>query len=607
MRRIVGILIAVVVAAALVGPVSAARPEPRVAVIVGPVGDLTDFYRSVGAAAAREARRWTSDVVSVVSPDATWPAVKRALRGASIVIYLGHGNGWPSPYRDALYRPTQDGLGLNPVAGGDDTAHQYFGEAFLAREVRLAPGAVVLLHHLCYASGNSEPGLAEGSLEVAKQRVDNYAAGWLAAGAGAVIADTFGEPGPYLRGLLGTDETVDRIWREAPTFHGHVLTFPSIRSPGNVAAMDPTRSDSGFNRSIVSRPGLDAAQVRDGAGRVATLPIGGRTTEPPVPSLATLGVTFRAPGLVAAGATPSGLVAGTRANLLLPVKTPTGVSLPDHLALGVRWDPLVVDTAGSAGSGTPGASPSPSPSPTPGPSPSPRARPIPGAVPSATPDPSIQPPAIDPIAPEVLGSVVTPARALLYHGRLLVTLQLPDAPGTYRLVTTVHGADGIAFDGATQALVPAVVVRVSRALSVAFGVVPTLTVETGATVALPVRVANDGALAWADRPDIASLSMDTLDPRVIRARPSARLVARWVPLEIAGPEAPGHLEASASAVVDPGSQLTVQLALVAPAVPGSYLLVLDIDSPLHGSLAASGVVPGQVRVTVEPTATPVAP
>lgn len=604
MRRVLGILIAVVVAGALVGPVAAARPEPRVAVIVGPVGGLTDFYRSVGAAAARQARRWTSDVVSVVSPDATWPAVRRALRGATIVIYLGHGNGWPSPYRDALYPPTQNGLGLNPVAGGDDSAHQYFGEAFLARDVRLAPGAVVLLHHLCYASGNSEPGLAEGSLEVARQRVDNYAAGWLAAGAGAVIADTYGDPGPYLRGLLGTDETVDRIWRQAPTSHGHVLTFPSIRSPGNVAAMDPTRSDSGFNRSMVSRPGLDASEVRSGAGRVATLPIGGGTIQPPVLSLASLGVTFRTPGLVAAGTIPSGLVAGTRANLSLPVKLPAGVSLPDRLELGVRWDPLSIDTGGSGSSGS-SAGPTPSPSPTPSASPTPRGRPVPGDLPAPT--PATEPPGIEPVAPEVLGSVVTPVRALLYRGRLLATLQLPATPGTYRLVTTVHGADGVAYDGATQSLVPAVAVRVSRPLSVAFGVVPNLSVEAGARVSLAVRVVNDGVVAWADRPDPTALPEDVLDPRVSRAHPSARLIARWVPLATAGPDTPGPLEASASVAVDPGSQLTVQLALVAPAVPGSYLLVLDIDSPLHGSLAASGVVPGQVRVTVEPAATPEAP
>ncbi len=231
-HRILGVLIAVAFSAALTGSVEAAPPPPRVAVIVGPAGDLTGLYRSIGADAAREARRWTSDVVTVMTPDATWPVVKRALRGASVVVYLGHGNGFPSPYRKSLYPPTQDGLGLNPVAGGDDTSHQYFGEAFLAREVRLAPGAVVLLHHLCYASGNSEPGLPEGSLDVARQRVDNYAAGWLAAGAGAVVADTFGAPGPYLKALFGTNQTIDRIWRDAPTFHDHVLSFPSIRTHG---------------------------------------------------------------------------------------------------------------------------------------------------------------------------------------------------------------------------------------------------------------------------------------------------------------------------------------------------------------------------------------
>ena len=205
MRRILAMIVAAAVAAGMIaGPVAAARPAVKVAIIVGPVGSLTDMYRSIGTAAAREARRWTDDVVTVFSPDATWPTGQAALRGASIVVYLGHGNGWPSPYRDALYPPTQNGLGLNPVAGGDDSAHQYFGEAFLAREAHLAQGAVVLLHHLCYASGNSEPGLAEGSLDVGRQRVDNYAAGWIRAGAQAVVADTYGDPAGYIRAVLGS-------------------------------------------------------------------------------------------------------------------------------------------------------------------------------------------------------------------------------------------------------------------------------------------------------------------------------------------------------------------------------------------------------------------
>ena len=93
-RRILGVLIAIVLSAALSGSVAAAPKPARVAVIVGPAGELTGLYRSIGLDAAREARRWTSDVVTVMTPDATWPAVKRALRGASVVVYLGHGNGF---------------------------------------------------------------------------------------------------------------------------------------------------------------------------------------------------------------------------------------------------------------------------------------------------------------------------------------------------------------------------------------------------------------------------------------------------------------------------------------------------------------------------------
>jgi hypothetical protein len=624
MRRIVGILIAIFLAATLPGSVAAAQNAPRVVVIVGPAEGLTDLYRSVGVAAAREARRWTSDVVSVFSPDATWPVVKRALRGASVVIYLGHGNGWPSPYRNAPYPKTQNGLGLNPVAGSGDGSHQYFGESFLAREVRLAPGAVVLLHHLCYASGNSEPGLPEGSLEVGQQRVDNYAAGWLQAGAGAVIADTFGAPEPYLRDLFGKSSSIDDIWRRATTFHGHELDFASVRSPGYQAAMDPTRTDSGFNRSMVWRPGLTAAEMRAGAGLVAKGSIGPvRQIEPSIDSLASLGVTFRAPSLVPVGPA-SGLVAGTRATLSLPVKAPKGVVLPAKLQLGARWDPVLLEpqpTQPAAGPGLaptgppptadPGTAP-PAPDPSATPSPSPRGRPGPSPSPAITDPAASQPPAIVPVAAEVPGSLVNPTAAKLVARKLRIGVVLPAVPGTYRLVITVHRSDGVAFDAPTQALVSALTVRVSRPLSVAYGVVPSMTVVAGSNVALPVRVANDGALAWARPADPSELSEDLIDPSVARAHPSARLVARWVPLAPVDP-APSELQtASGRAQPDPGSELTVVLGLTAPTSPGPYLIVLDIASPLHGSLAATGVAPGQVRVVVVPAqagpgASPAAP
>ena len=76
-------------------------------------------------------------------------------------VYLGHGNGWPSIY-PPFQTLTKDGLGLDPSSGADGSKHVYYGEDYIRDNIRFAPNAVVLLYHLCYASGNTEPGLAAG-------------------------------------------------------------------------------------------------------------------------------------------------------------------------------------------------------------------------------------------------------------------------------------------------------------------------------------------------------------------------------------------------------------------------------------------------------------
>ncbi|MGZ5556428.1 MAG: hypothetical protein ACXWIA_11645, partial [Candidatus Aminicenantales bacterium] len=76
---LVGVL-AILTSTLVATPAEAASPPPRVVIIVGPVGRVTDEYRTIGQAAAREASRWTSDVVTVESPNATWPVVRNALQ-----------------------------------------------------------------------------------------------------------------------------------------------------------------------------------------------------------------------------------------------------------------------------------------------------------------------------------------------------------------------------------------------------------------------------------------------------------------------------------------------------------------------------------------------
>ena len=100
MRKTVAALALVLVAAlgVAVPSVAAATGDPKVVIIVGATQGATAGYRADADVAYAEAMKYTPNVVKVYSPNATWAKVKAAVVGASVVIYLGHGNGWPSPY-----------------------------------------------------------------------------------------------------------------------------------------------------------------------------------------------------------------------------------------------------------------------------------------------------------------------------------------------------------------------------------------------------------------------------------------------------------------------------------------------------------------------------
>ncbi|HEY6056655.1 MAG TPA: hypothetical protein VIV06_01420, partial [Candidatus Limnocylindrales bacterium] len=243
-------------------PAPAAAAGASVVVVVGPVGSQTARYISIARELAEEARSFGANVSEIYSPNATWSRVVSAARGANVLIYLGHGNGWPSPY-GPFSAERKDGLGLNARAGEGNSETTYYGESRIAESIRLAPNAVVILNHLCYASGNSEPGNADPSRSVAMRRVDNYGAGFLRAGAAAVIADGHGDASYVLRGLFGTNLSLEEIfWNAGWSSTGqYTIEFASTRTRGARAIMDPAHP-GGYYRSIVGRLGVTAVEWR---------------------------------------------------------------------------------------------------------------------------------------------------------------------------------------------------------------------------------------------------------------------------------------------------------------------------------------------------------
>ena len=264
MHKIVAAIVFVIVAALgiHVPTAAAATSSAKVVIVVGAVQGSTSSYRQSANAVYEEAIKYSSNVKKVYSPNATWSKVKAAMAGANIVVYLGHGNGFPSRYSPSPRPSSQNGFGLNTPTNPSDNTHQYYGEQYID-DVDLAPNAIVLLQRLCYASGAGEPQYPEPTLKIstARARVDNYAAGFIRAGARAVIADGHRSVSSYIRALFTTSQTIDQLWRSTNSY-GHVSTFGSSRSSGFTGYLDPKTSGGvDYYRSMVAKPSVTTRQI----------------------------------------------------------------------------------------------------------------------------------------------------------------------------------------------------------------------------------------------------------------------------------------------------------------------------------------------------------
>jgi len=221
----------------------------------------------------------------------------------------------------------------------------------------------------------------------------------------------------------------------------------------------------------------------------------------------------------------------------------------------------------------------------------------------AAPASSEEPIPVDLVSAEVPGEVVAPVAAKRTASGLSVPVRIPTAPGLYRLVATVHQSDGVAYDAASQALVPALIVHVTGRLTATYDAPAAVNAIAGKPVTLRVNVTNLGATAWGSPAVVARLGGAELQP----AR-RATVVARWVDLAAAGAGLPAQ---DSSSLLPPGlaprHSSKAVLGLIAPAIPGEYLVFVDVIIPGTGSLAVAGVPPALVRVSVSGAPSQTAP
>jgi hypothetical protein len=219
-------------------PVGAVVTPQKVVIIVGPTGALTDTYRSKGDAIAAAAEAAGATAVKVYSPNATWANVKAAVNGANIVVYLGHGNGFPNPYNTTEPTDRDNGWGLNRTTTNGDsdnwsTTMVYCGEQALLGTltssstaqwsycggstntdgITPAPNWVMIYSNACYAPGASEGWDVPATESVAFERVRNYSYPPLLLHGGAYFATDM---------YLGSQQLVDTILRNPGMAFGKI-------------------------------------------------------------------------------------------------------------------------------------------------------------------------------------------------------------------------------------------------------------------------------------------------------------------------------------------------------------------------------------------------
>ena len=231
------------------------------------------------------------------------------MNGANIIVYFGHGNGFPNPYASTENLDRVNGWGLNRtttngdadawtstlaycgervllgnLTSADDSVRQNYCGGTANDGITPAPGFTMVYAQAHYAPGfgeryqqsDPEPTLAEG-----QQRVRNYSYPVLRLGARGYFATAYGDADDIVRRVLTQpSSTYGDIFRAGEGYAPAALKVDAASrhrrrrglGPEDVAGLDMHFGDPDYWYAFAGDPTQTAATRTGGARRSTTSP-----------------------------------------------------------------------------------------------------------------------------------------------------------------------------------------------------------------------------------------------------------------------------------------------------------------------------------------------
>lgn len=315
---------------------AAATAARKVVIIVGPTAISQSTYIPMADNVAATATAEGAAVTKLYCKDATEAKVLAATAGANIIVYFGHGNGFPNPYTTPAY--TYDAGQLSPAStngwglakGGtscNDDNLRYYGESWITANVKPAAGFTMIYSNACYAPGAGEDEAGHPTDErMAWARVGYYSRGVLGMGAGAYFASDLwhGSSSLVQQILRNPTMTYGEIFKRASGYSASALRpyvhptlgnrqvwlhrsgdYQGLQSYWYAFAGNPNNTPSNPNAAVPAAPPapsvLPVARVA-GPDRYATAALTSQTTFAPNVPLVFVATGANFPDALAAGA-----------------------------------------------------------------------------------------------------------------------------------------------------------------------------------------------------------------------------------------------------------------------------------------------------------------